>query len=160
MKTQLRFYRLRGWARVLRVVDQIEIDRILRSNLKLLRAQKHVQFAPEKGRLALNGQYPDRSHEFLNAENIDDTPQVISQHMQTHFRTHMFEGLHQEVSRPHPELERPEDMFDGTPSLFHLSRVPVQAILHRIQNAFMLPSPDPPFFARGALCFQLSLIHI
>ena len=97
VKTQLRFYRLRGWARVLRVVDQIEIDRILRSNLKFLRAQKYVQFAPEKGRLALNGQYPDRSHEFLNAENIDDTPQVISQHMQTHFRTHMFEGLHQEV---------------------------------------------------------------
>ncbi len=69
------------------------------------------------------------------------------------FRTHMFKGLHQEMRRSHPELERTEDMFDGTPSLFHLYRIPFQTILHRIQNAFMLPSPDPSFLASGALRF-------
>ena len=78
--------------------------------------------------------------------------------MQTHFRAYMFDGFHQEVRRPHPELERTEDMFNGTPPLFHLSRIPVQAILHRIQNAFMFPSSDTSFLSRRALRFQLAAL--
>ena len=78
--------------------------------------------------------------------------------MQTHFRTDMFKGFHQEVSRPHPELERTEDMFNGTPPLFHLSWVPVQAILHRIQDTFVFPAPDPALLAGGALRFQRTLL--
>ena len=158
METQLSFQLSRGWARVLRVVDQIAIDRFLRSNLTVLRTRKPVQFDRIKGHQALNGKYSDRSHEFLSTENVDDSPQVIGQYMQTHFCTHMFKGLRQEVSRPHPEFERTEDMFDGAPSLFHFSRVPVQAILHGIQNAFMFPAPDAPFLAGGALCFQRALL--
>ena len=77
--------------------------------------------------------------------------------MQTHFRTHMFKGLHQEVGRSHPEFERTKDMFDGAPSLLHLPWMPVQAVLHRIKDAFMLPSLDPPFLAGGALGFQRTL---
>ena len=117
-----------------------------------------VNLTQKEGHLALNGKHPDRFHEFLNTKNVDDPPQVIGQHMQTHFRTHMFDGFHQEVRRTHPELERTKDMFDGTPPLFHLSRVPVQAILHRIQNAFMFPSSDAPFLARRALRFQLAAL--
>ena len=78
--------------------------------------------------------------------------------MQAHFRADMFKRLHQEVSRSHPELERAEDMFDGTASLFHLPRVPVQAVLHCIKDVFMLPSLDPPFLASGALCLQRTLL--
>ena len=121
-------------------------------------AEERGQFDCKKAIWPLNGQYSDHFHEFSNAENVDDPSQVIGQHMQTHFRTHMFKGLHQKVSRPHPEFERTEDMLNGTPSLFHLPRVPVQTILHRIQNAFMLPSPDPAFLAGGALCFQRTLL--
>ena len=76
---------------------QIEINRFLRSNLMFLMPPKAVQIDRKKGHLALNGQYPDRSHEFLNAENVDDSSQVIGQHLQTHLRTDMFTGLHQEV---------------------------------------------------------------
>ena len=158
METQLSFQLSRGWARVLRVVDQIAIDRFLRSNLTALGARKPVQFDRKKGHLALNSKYPDRSHKFFNAENVDDSPQVIGQYMQTHFCTHMFKGLRQEVSRPHPEFERTEDMFNGASSLFHLSRVPVQAILHGIQNCFVFPSPDSPFLTGGALSLQRTLL--
>ena len=97
VETQLSFQLSRGWARALRAVDQIEINRFLRSNLMFLMPPKAVQIDRKKGHLALNGQYPDRSHEFLNAENVDDSSQVIGQHLQTHLRTDMFKGLHQEV---------------------------------------------------------------
>ena len=97
VETQFSFRSSYGWALVLRAVDQIEINRFLRSNLTVLRARKPVQFDRKKGHLALNGKYPDRSHELLNAENVDDSSQVIGQHLQTHLRTDMFKGLHQEV---------------------------------------------------------------
>jgi len=38
VETYFNFHLSRGWARVLRVVDRIEIDRFLRSNLKALSA--------------------------------------------------------------------------------------------------------------------------
>ena len=124
---------------------------------RLKAPKRRVSLAIKKASWPLNGSYPDHFHEIRNAENIDNSPQVVGQHVQAHFRPHMFKGLHQEVSRPHPELERTEDMLNGTPSLFHLPRISVQTILHCIQNAFMLPSPDPPFLASGALCFQRTL---
>lgn len=74
VETQFSFRSSYGWALVLRAVDQIEINRFLRSNLTVLRARKPVQFDRKKGHLALNGKYPDRSHELLNAENVDDSP--------------------------------------------------------------------------------------
>ena len=50
VKTQLSFHLSRGWARVLRVVDEIEIDRNQRSNLAFPRARKRVQFDQKRPR--------------------------------------------------------------------------------------------------------------
>ena len=47
-------------------------------------------------------------------------------------------------------------MFDGTSSLLHFPRRDVQAVLHGIEYAFMLPAPYPPFLAGGALRLEFA----
>jgi hypothetical protein len=40
-------------------------------------------------------------------------------------------------------FERPEDMLDSTSTDGHRIRLTVEAALHGLQYAFMLPSPNP-----------------
>src|ERR1700682_4241680 len=42
-------------------------------------------------------------------------------------------------------------MFDGLPSDSHCVRRLIQALLHRVDDTFMLPAPDTAFFAGRAL---------
>ena len=55
VETQLSLQLSRGWARVLRVVDQIEADSFLRSNLKALSALLPGLIDRKNGHLALSG---------------------------------------------------------------------------------------------------------
>ena len=64
--------------------------------------------------------------------------------MQAHLGANVFKRLHQEVRRSHPELQRTEDMLDGVAPLPHLSGIAIEAMLHRVQYGFALPSPDAP----------------
>ena len=74
--------------------------------------------------------------------------------MQTHFRTHMFERLHLEVSRPQPGFDGAEGMLDGAAANAHTVRHAVHAVFHLFQDGLMLPPTDPPFLTRCALRFQ------
>lgn len=94
---------------------------------------------------------PDSRHHLFDTENIDEPPQVVGEDMQAHFRTCILESLHQEVGRPHPELQRTEDMFNGAPALFHLSRLRIQTTLHSIQNIFVFPALDATLLASSVL---------
>ena len=58
------------------------------------------------------------------------------------------------MRRPHPCLERAEDVFHGLPAKFHGVRHSIQPILHGLQNRFMFPARDTPVVARGAARFQ------
>ncbi len=52
--------------------------------------------------------------------------------MQGHFGGDSFEGLHLEVSRPHPGLDGAEGVFDRLAALAQLLRVLIQPPLDRL----------------------------
>jgi hypothetical protein len=52
-----------------------------------------------------------RRHERLDADDIDDARQIVSQHVQRHLGGDLRKTLHQEVRRPHSHLQRAEGMF-------------------------------------------------
>jgi hypothetical protein len=58
--------------------------------------------------------------------------------------------LGQEVCRSHPRFERTEGVFDGLPTQSRGLRRAVQALLHRLENVFVLPTGDSPIFAAAA----------
>jgi hypothetical protein len=70
------------------------------------------------------------------------------------FCPHIAHPSHQEVRRPHPELEGSEDVLDRTASNRHHIWIPVQPVLGSLQNGFMLPAFNAALLARGALVFQ------
>lgn len=80
--------------------------------------------------------------------------------MQAHLGAYILEPLHQEVGRPHPELQRAEDVLDGTASLLHLSGRDIQPMLHGIEYAFVLPASDTPFLAGRALRLEFAALAI
>ena len=45
---------------------------------------------------------------------------------------------------PHPHLQRAEGMFGRLATLAHGLRVPVEALLYRLQHVLMLPAKDVP----------------
>jgi len=72
-----------------------------------------------------SGHQLDGLHRFCNTHHADDSPQVVGEDMQAHFRRNVFKGLHQKVGGSHPELQRAEDMFNRTTPLLHLARIAI-----------------------------------
>lgn len=68
-------------------------------------------------------------HRFRESQYREDTPQVISQNMQTHFGTDVFQGSGEEVRVSHPVLECSEHVLDGAPPYSHRIRHPVETSL-------------------------------
>jgi hypothetical protein len=58
------------------------------------------------------------------------------------------------VRRAHAHLERAERMLDDFVPRAHRIRVEVEALLHRFENVFVLPSRDPTL--RPVVHFDLS----
>lgn len=55
-------------------------------------------------------------HQGFYAEDSHGALQVVRQHVQTHLCVDLRQRLHQEMRRPHPRLERAEDVFHGLPA--------------------------------------------
>ena len=71
--------------------------------------------------------------------------------MKTHFGADPAQRLGQEVCPPHPQLDCPERMFGGLAAHAHNLRVSIQPRLHPLEDGFVFPTPDPPFFSGGTL---------
>jgi hypothetical protein len=71
-------------------------------------------------------------------------------------RSHLFERSHPEVGSAHPRLDGPERMFCGLTSDAHTRGRSVQPLLHRVEDGFVLPSLDAPFFGRRVLRFHIA----
>jgi len=69
--------------------------------------------AVKRGRLGL---CPHEGNQKLRSEDVQRPFQVVGQDLQAHFRSDPRQGLGQEVSRPHPRLERAKRMLDGLPT--------------------------------------------
>src|SRR5262249_32090263 len=54
---------------------------------------------------------PDRRHNRPDAEDIQYTCQIVSEHMQRHLGGNLGQRLHQEVRGTHPHLDRAEGML-------------------------------------------------
>lgn len=77
--------------------------------------------------------------------------------MQAHLRTDMFQSLRQEMRPTHPGFKRTKSMLDRLASYSHDIWVVIYAVLHRIKNAFMLPTADPAIVAGCTLGFNIAL---
>ena len=71
--------------------------------------------------------------------------------MQAHLGTDSFHRPGQEVSRPHPELERPKRVLYSLTPDAHDVRLVIQTSLHRIKDVFMLPARHSTLLAGSAL---------
>jgi len=96
----------------------------------------------------------DCLHQRLHSEDLYRSLQVVGQHMQTHFRADLGQGLHQEMRRAHPGLERAEGMFDRLPSQARRLRCTVESTLHPVEHTFVFPASDPAIWARGASALE------
>lgn len=76
---------------------------------------------------------------------------VITEHLQTHLRSHPPQCSCQEMRCAHPGLQCPEGMLDGLSAYPHFLRIQIQPPLHVIRHVLVFPAPNPPFLARRAL---------
>jgi len=60
--------------------------------------------------------------------------------MQAYLGTHMLQRGGEEMSRPHPELDRPEWMLNRLSANPHDVGRLIQTRLHRIEDVFMFPA--------------------
>src|SRR4051795_11837444 len=93
---------------------------------------------------------PHRHHEWLDADDVHDAGEIVSEHVQCHLSGHAWQRLHQEVGCAHPGLDRAEGMLDRLAPLAHLLRMLVEPALYCLKNRLMLPTGDPTLLARGA----------
>src|SRR5271170_2776536 len=93
---------------------------------------------------------PRRRHEGLDAHDVHNAGEIVSQYVQRHLSGNPGQRLHQEVRGSHPDLNRAEGMLDRLPSLAHLLRMLIEPALNDFKNVLMLPSADPPLLAGGA----------
>ena len=73
---------------------------------------------------------PHRLHQRQDANDLHRTFQVVSEHMQAHFRTDAWQCLGEEMRRAHPRFECAEGMLDGLSAQSGRLWRSVQAILH------------------------------
>ena len=106
-----------------------------------------------KGRLAsISSGYG--SDERSCANHIDHPFDVVGQHVQRHFRSHVFQSAHLEMSCAHPRLDGSERMLDRASPGSHEARIVVHSGIHSFDQMLVLPACDPPFLARCALCLE------
>lgn len=98
---------------------------------------------------ALSGS--DGCHQGSHADDLYHPLQVVGEDMQAHFRSHMLQGAHQEVSCTHPEFDGAEGMLHRLPSDAHHIGFAVQPLLHRFENFLVLPAADAAVVAWRAL---------
>ena len=96
----------------------------------------------------------DRRHEWLHADDVHDTREIVGEHMQRHLGGNLRQALHQKVRRTHPHLERAEGALDRLTTHAHRLRVLIETLLHSVEQVFVLPSRDASLGSRRALRFK------
>jgi len=62
----------------------------------------------------LGAQQSHRFHRLVHPEQVDDSLEVVGEHLQAHLGAHILQSAREEVRRPHPLLQSSEHMLDGT----------------------------------------------
>jgi hypothetical protein len=75
----------------------------------------------------------------LNADEIHDAREILGEHVQGHLGGDLRQALHQEVSCPHPHLQRGEGMLDRLATLAHRLRIGIETLLHSIEASARTP---------------------
>src|SRR6516165_7960817 len=95
-----------------------------------------------------------RRHECLHTDDIHDPREIVSEHVQGHFGSNLWQASHQEVRCAHSHLKRTEGMLDGLAAQTHGLRVFIETLLHGFEHVLMLPSADAPLRSCGTARFQ------
>jgi len=94
-----------------------------------------------------------RSDEGLNAHDRDHPFDIVGQHTEAHFGFHALDASCQEVRVAYPRFDRAEGVIDCSSANGH-SVVDIQQLLHRFDDALMLPAIDAAFLAGRAFRLQ------
>jgi hypothetical protein len=81
-------------------------------------------------------------HYQLCSHNLEESLEVISRHMQTHFHAYPIKRLCQEMRGTHPCLERAEWLPHRLPSQTHFLRHLAETFLHDVNDCCMFPASD------------------
>lgn len=81
----------------------------------------------QRRRASSRGRQLHCSHRPSEAENLDDTFEVVGQHVQAHFSGDMDKSARLEVRRSHPVLECAEHMLDCAPPYGHGVELAIQS---------------------------------
>ena len=90
-------------------------------------------------------------HRLCNAKNLNHAFEVVSEHVQTHFRRYVVHATRQEVCPAHSVLERSKDVFNRAFARRHGVWHAVQTLRHLLHYRSMFPSPDAPVRADRTL---------
>jgi len=114
------------------------------SSAPVLVAQKRSDWMRRKlGKVAMRDCFwarlcPHRRHEGLDAHDVHNAGEIVSQYVQRHLSGNPGQRLHQEVRGSHPGLNRAEGMLDRLASLAHLFRMLIEPALNDFKNVLML----------------------
>jgi hypothetical protein len=86
-----------------------------------------------------------------DTEDAHHALQIVRQHMKAHLGAYTRKRLGEKVRGAHPELDRAKGMFHRAPSHPHDIWLPIEPLLHGIENIRMFPALDTPVFAGRAL---------
>src|SRR5262249_61195888 len=99
-----------------------------------------------------------RSHQRLDPDDVDDPCQIIGQDRESHLGSYFGKRFGEEVCRSHAGLHRAERMLDCLATLAHGLWVCIKALLHSLEQMFILPSRNPPLWPGRALCFERTIL--
>jgi hypothetical protein len=92
--------------------------------------------------------------QLLDAEDIDDSCEIVDENGEAHFSSHFFQSASQKISLVPLSLDRTKGIFNNTFPSLHLLRVCQDAWLHVFHQTFMHPSRHSPVpFITRALSF-------
>ena len=66
----------------------------------------------------------------FGSEDVDDSLEVVGEHVQAHLGAHLRQGLGEEVGLAHPCLDGPERMLHGSDGVAHRLGLGIEARLH------------------------------
>jgi hypothetical protein len=100
----------------------------------------------------------DRGHQRLGSDDVHDPCQIVGQDRESYLGGYFWKRFGEEVCRPHAGLHRAERMLDGLATLAHGERVRIKALLHGIEQVFMLPSWNSPLRPCRALGLERKIL--
>ena len=102
----------------------------------------------------------DGFHHIRNAEDRDQSPEVVREDMQAHLRLDALQAPGQKVRCAHPSFDGSVGMFNRAAASPHCIGRLFETCLHILKHLLMLPTGHAPVRTRRALFFKRTVLAI